>query len=77
MGEILSKKNTSLQALSSKESAEQKELEDTVRPELTGEEKKCIEDQQLKQKAITEKDLVRHRWWNRRELAKKNVVLCY
>ncbi|XP_065698002.2 RNA polymerase II-associated protein 3 [Patagioenas fasciata] len=45
------------QALSSKESAEQKGLEDAVRPELTDEEKKCIENQQLKQKAITEKDL--------------------
>ncbi|KAK4828904.1 hypothetical protein QYF61_001462, partial [Mycteria americana] len=45
------------QALSSKESSEQKEFEDTVRPELTDEEKKRIEDQQLKQKAITEKDL--------------------
>ncbi|XP_074017819.1 RNA polymerase II-associated protein 3 [Numenius arquata] len=45
------------QALSSKESSEQKELEDAVRPELTDEEKKRIEDQQLKQKAITEKDL--------------------
>ncbi|XP_009466977.1 PREDICTED: RNA polymerase II-associated protein 3 isoform X2 [Nipponia nippon] len=45
------------QALSSKESSEQKEFEDRVRPELTDEEKKCIEDQQLKQKAITEKDL--------------------
>ncbi|NWH56047.1 RPAP3 protein, partial [Geococcyx californianus] len=45
------------QALSSKESSEQKEFEDVVKPELTDEEKKCIEDQQLKQKAITEKDL--------------------
>ncbi|XP_009695302.1 PREDICTED: RNA polymerase II-associated protein 3 isoform X2 [Cariama cristata] len=45
------------QALSSKESSEQKEFEDAVRPELTDKEKKCIEDQQLKQKAITEKDL--------------------
>ncbi|XP_014819490.1 PREDICTED: RNA polymerase II-associated protein 3 [Calidris pugnax] len=45
------------QALSSKESSEQKEFEDVVRPELTDEEKKRIEDQQLKQKAITEKDL--------------------
>ncbi|NWU70174.1 RPAP3 protein, partial [Pterocles burchelli] len=45
------------QALSSKESSEQKESEDAVRHELTDEEKKRIEDQQLKQKAITEKDL--------------------
>ncbi|KAM6320652.1 RNA polymerase II-associated protein 3 [Aegotheles albertisi] len=45
------------QALSSKESSEQKGSEDAVRPELTDEEKKRIEDQQLKQKAITEKDL--------------------
>ncbi|KAM6424807.1 RNA polymerase II-associated protein 3 [Rhynochetos jubatus] len=45
------------QALSSKESSEQKELEDTVRPQLTDEEKKRIEEQQLKQKAITEKDM--------------------
>ncbi|KAM6137263.1 RNA polymerase II-associated protein 3 [Pterocles gutturalis] len=44
-------------ALSSKECSEQKESEDEVRPELTDEEKKRIEDQQLKQKAITEKDL--------------------
>lgn len=72
------RKITSLQALSSRESSEQKEFEDVVRRELTGEEKKRIEDQQLKQKAITEKDLVSHRfWWNRRELAKKSVVLCY
>ncbi|XP_009879141.1 PREDICTED: RNA polymerase II-associated protein 3 isoform X2 [Charadrius vociferus] len=45
------------QALSSKESSEQKEFGDVIRPELTDEEKKRIEDQQLKQKAITEKDL--------------------
>ncbi|KAM6292512.1 RNA polymerase II-associated protein 3 [Porphyrio hochstetteri] len=45
------------QALSSKESSEQKDSEGTVKPELTDEEKKRIEDQQLKQKAITEKDL--------------------
>ncbi|NXL60812.1 RPAP3 protein, partial [Chordeiles acutipennis] len=45
------------QALSSKESSEQKEFEDAVRLELTDEEKQRIEDQQLKQKAITEKDL--------------------
>ncbi|KFM12214.1 RNA polymerase II-associated protein 3 [Aptenodytes forsteri] len=45
------------QALSSRESSEQKEFEDVVRRELTGEEKQRIEDQQLKQKAITEKDL--------------------
>ncbi|KFQ44621.1 PREDICTED: RNA polymerase II-associated protein 3 [Nestor notabilis] len=44
------------QALSSKESSEHKEF-DVVRPELTEEEKKRIEHQQLKQKAITEKDL--------------------
>ncbi|NXE19720.1 RPAP3 protein, partial [Ardeotis kori] len=45
------------QALSLKENSEQKEFEDAVRPELTDEEKQRIEDQQLKQKAITEKDL--------------------
>ncbi|KFQ34904.1 PREDICTED: RNA polymerase II-associated protein 3 [Merops nubicus] len=45
------------QALSSKENSGQKELGDGVRPELTEKEKQCIEDQQLKQKAITEKDL--------------------
>ncbi|NXC50173.1 RPAP3 protein, partial [Penelope pileata] len=45
------------QALSSKESSEQKEFEDTVRSELTDKERRCIEDEQLKQKAITEKDL--------------------
>ncbi|KFO81262.1 RNA polymerase II-associated protein 3, partial [Cuculus canorus] len=45
------------QALSSKESSEQKEFEVAGRPELTDKEKKCIEDQQLKQKAIIEKDL--------------------
>ncbi|NXD93637.1 RPAP3 protein, partial [Chaetorhynchus papuensis] len=45
------------QALSSKESSEQKEFEDTVRTGLTDEEKQRIEDQQLKQKAIAEKDL--------------------
>ncbi|XP_062439915.1 RNA polymerase II-associated protein 3 isoform X2 [Rhea pennata] len=45
------------QALSSKESLEQKETEDAVKPELSDEEKKDIEEQQLKQKAITEKDL--------------------
>ncbi|NXX51545.1 RPAP3 protein, partial [Tricholaema leucomelas] len=45
------------QALSSKEPSEQKKLEDAVRPELTDAEKQCIEDQQLKQKAIAEKDL--------------------
>ncbi|NXE13796.1 RPAP3 protein, partial [Lophotis ruficrista] len=45
------------QALSLKENSEQKEFEDAVRPELTDEEKKRIEDQQLKQKAITQKDL--------------------
>ncbi|NXN91177.1 RPAP3 protein, partial [Rhinopomastus cyanomelas] len=45
------------QALSSKESAEQKEFENAVNPGLTDDEKKHIEEQQLKQKAITEKDL--------------------
>ncbi|NXH11947.1 RPAP3 protein, partial [Bucco capensis] len=45
------------QALSSKESSEQKEFEDSARPELTAEEKQRIEEQQLKQKAIAEKDL--------------------
>ncbi|NXO09698.1 RPAP3 protein, partial [Oriolus oriolus] len=45
------------QALSSKESSEQKEFEDAVRTGLTDEEKQRLEDQQLKQKAIAEKDL--------------------
>ncbi|NXY44894.1 RPAP3 protein, partial [Ceuthmochares aereus] len=45
------------QALSSKESSEQKEFKNVTKPELTDQEKKCIEDQQLKQKAIIEKDL--------------------
>uniref|UniRef100_A0A8C3H2G6 RNA polymerase II-associated protein 3 n=2 Tax=Corvus moneduloides TaxID=1196302 RepID=A0A8C3H2G6_CORMO len=45
------------QALSSKESSEQKEFEDTIRTGLTDEEKQRIEEQQLKQKAIAEKDL--------------------
>ncbi|NXO67195.1 RPAP3 protein, partial [Phainopepla nitens] len=45
------------QALSSKENSEQKEFEDAVRTGLTDEEKQRIEDQQLKQKAIAEKDL--------------------
>ncbi|NWI50662.1 RPAP3 protein, partial [Calyptomena viridis] len=45
------------QALSSKESSEQNEFEDMVRTGLTDGEKKCFEDQQLKQKAIAEKDL--------------------
>ncbi|KFV66451.1 RNA polymerase II-associated protein 3 [Dryobates pubescens] len=45
------------QALSSEEHPEQKEVEDAVRPELTDAEKQRIEEQQLKQKAITEKDL--------------------
>ncbi|NXH85965.1 RPAP3 protein, partial [Edolisoma coerulescens] len=45
------------QALSSKESSEQKEFEDVIRTGLTDEEKQCIEDQQRKQKAIAEKDL--------------------
>ncbi|NXS80807.1 RPAP3 protein, partial [Erpornis zantholeuca] len=45
------------QALSSKESSEQKEFEDAVRTGITDEEKQHIENQQLKQKAIAEKDL--------------------
>ncbi|XP_071589634.1 RNA polymerase II-associated protein 3 isoform X2 [Heliangelus exortis] len=45
------------QALSSRETSEQKESEGAVRPGLTDDEKKRIEEQQLKQKAITEKDL--------------------
>ncbi|NXR50565.1 RPAP3 protein, partial [Hippolais icterina] len=45
------------QALSAKENSEQKEFEDAVRTGLTDEEKQRIEDQQLKQKAIAEKDL--------------------
>ncbi|NXU19746.1 RPAP3 protein, partial [Pardalotus punctatus] len=45
------------QALSSKESSEEREFEDGVRTGLTDEEKQRIEDQQLKQKAIAEKDL--------------------
>ncbi|NXR60601.1 RPAP3 protein, partial [Rhadina sibilatrix] len=45
------------QALSSKGNSEQKEFEDAVRTGLTDEEKQRIEDQQLKQKAIAEKDL--------------------
>ncbi|XP_027537997.1 RNA polymerase II-associated protein 3 isoform X1 [Neopelma chrysocephalum] len=44
------------QALSSKESSEQKEFED-VRTGLTDGEKQHIKEQQLKQKAIAEKDL--------------------
>ncbi|OXB71821.1 UNVERIFIED_CONTAM: hypothetical protein H355_001710, partial [Colinus virginianus] len=44
------------QALSS-ESSEQKEFEVAVRSELTDEERRCIEEEQLKQKAVTEKDL--------------------
>lgn len=65
-----------LQALSLKENSEQKEFEDAVRTGLTDEEKQRIEDQHLKQKAIAEKDLVGHRfWWNRRNLAKKKVLL--
>ncbi|NWT00306.1 RPAP3 protein, partial [Mionectes macconnelli] len=44
------------QALSSKENSEQKEFED-VRTGLTDGEKQHIEEQQLKQKAIAEKDL--------------------
>ncbi|NXK30204.1 RPAP3 protein, partial [Piprites chloris] len=44
------------QALSSKESSEQKEFED-VKTGLTDREKQRIEEQQLKQKAIAEKDL--------------------
>lgn len=77
-GEILTEgKNLFLQALSSKENSEENEFEDTVRTGLADEEKQRIEDQQLKQKAIAEKDLVGHRfWWNRRNLAKKRVGLC-
>ncbi|XP_064364365.1 RNA polymerase II-associated protein 3 isoform X1 [Dromaius novaehollandiae] len=45
------------QALSSKESSEQKETEDAVKPELSDGEKRHIEEQQLKQKAVMEKDL--------------------
>ncbi|XP_064557901.1 RNA polymerase II-associated protein 3 [Zonotrichia leucophrys gambelii] len=45
------------QALSLKENSKQKEFEDAVRTGLTDEEKQRIEDQQLKQKAIAEKDL--------------------
>ncbi|NXR90139.1 RPAP3 protein, partial [Hypocryptadius cinnamomeus] len=45
------------QALSLKENSEQKEFEDAVRTGLTDEEKQRIEEQQLKQKAIAEKDL--------------------
>ncbi|NXD71134.1 RPAP3 protein, partial [Eolophus roseicapillus] len=45
------------QALSSKEISEQKEFDEVVRPEVTDEEKQRIEHQQLKQKAIMEKDL--------------------
>lgn len=44
------------QALSS-ESSEQKEFEEAVRSELTENERRCIEEEQLKQKAVTEKDL--------------------
>lgn len=61
-----------MQALSSNESSEQKEFDEVVRPELTDEEKQCVEHQQLKQKAITEKDLVSQR----KELKKKSLVLC-
>uniref|UniRef100_A0A8C5TFB3 RNA polymerase II-associated protein 3 n=1 Tax=Malurus cyaneus samueli TaxID=2593467 RepID=A0A8C5TFB3_9PASS len=45
------------QALLLKESSEQKEFENGVRTGLTDEEKQRVEDQQLKQKAIAEKDL--------------------
>ncbi|XP_071408436.1 RNA polymerase II-associated protein 3 isoform X1 [Pithys albifrons albifrons] len=45
------------QALSSKESSEQKKFEDVARAGLTDGEKQRIEEQQLKQKAIAEKDL--------------------
>lgn len=47
----------SLQALSS-ESSEQKEFDEAVRSELTENKRRCIEEEQLKQKAVTEKDLV-------------------
>ncbi|NXC27245.1 RPAP3 protein, partial [Campylorhamphus procurvoides] len=45
------------QALSSKESSEQKKPEDVARTVLTDGEKQRIEEEQLKQKAIAEKDL--------------------
>ncbi|NXK97052.1 RPAP3 protein, partial [Formicarius rufipectus] len=45
------------QALSSKETSEQKAFEGVARTGLTDGEKQCIEEQQLKQKAIAEKDL--------------------
>ncbi|NXP28684.1 RPAP3 protein, partial [Scytalopus superciliaris] len=45
------------QALSSKESSEKKEFEDAARTGLTDRAKQHIEEQQLKQKAIAEKDL--------------------
>lgn len=51
-----------LQALSS-ESSEQKEFEEAVRSELTENERRCIEEEQLKQKAVTEKDLVSCIFW--------------
>ncbi|XP_021240698.1 RNA polymerase II-associated protein 3 isoform X2 [Numida meleagris] len=44
------------QALSS-ESSERKEFEEAVRSELTDKERRCIEEEQLKQKAVTEKDM--------------------
>ncbi|XP_042671578.1 RNA polymerase II-associated protein 3 isoform X1 [Centrocercus urophasianus] len=44
------------QALSS-ESSKQKEFEEAVKSELTDNERRCIEEEQLKQKAVTEKDL--------------------
>ncbi|XP_075786750.1 RNA polymerase II-associated protein 3 isoform X2 [Pelodiscus sinensis] len=46
------------QALTSKDNSQQKETDEVgKKPELTDEEKKQIEEQQLKQKAIAEKDL--------------------
>ncbi|NXY87337.1 RPAP3 protein, partial [Alcedo cyanopectus] len=46
-----------IQALSSAEGSGQKEAEDAARAELPAEEKQQVEEQQLKQKALTEKDL--------------------
>ncbi|NXG16488.1 RPAP3 protein, partial [Grallaria varia] len=45
------------QALSSKESSEQRKIEDAARTALTDGEEQHMEEQQLKQKAIAEKDL--------------------
>lgn len=46
-----------LQALSS-ESSKQKEFEEAAKSELTDNDRRCIEEEQLKQKAVIEKDLV-------------------